>query len=330
MPWVLGADACRATGRLSSTTARPTARRSSPRRSARASCASRGAASAPPASPACAAAPHGRRLLHGLRRLAGPGASFRGSPAGASRGAADLVLGRAARRARGAWPLTPGSPTGRSRCELRRRTGLAALRPRPDARRAAASALLALGIRDRRFGWPLEMVLRAAAAGWRIDEVGVRYRPRVGRSKVTGTLRGTVRTVRDMARGAAMRWAAASVALLCLAGCADGGSETTPADARGAGVGALGAGARVETLAARLAARARAGGRHLGCGRVSLETRARADPRRSFRVRVRAQRGARAGARRSPAARGGAGSSGAGGRAAHVPRARSARQQSGR
>jgi hypothetical protein len=42
------------------------------------------------------------------------------------------------------------------------------------------------------------MVLRAAAAGWRIDEVRVDYLPRSGRSKVTGTVRGTVRAVRDM------------------------------------------------------------------------------------------------------------------------------------
>ena len=44
------------------------------------------------------------------------------------------------------------------------------------------------------------MVLRAAAAGWRIAEVPVPYRPRAGRSKVTGSVRGTVRAVRDMAR----------------------------------------------------------------------------------------------------------------------------------
>ena len=41
-------------------------------------------------------------------------------------------------------------------------------------RAARREALLALGIADRRFGWPLEMVLRAAAAGWRIDEVAGR------------------------------------------------------------------------------------------------------------------------------------------------------------
>jgi hypothetical protein len=86
--------------------------------------------------------------------------------------------------------------------ELRRRTGvhLSDLGPMRAARRRA---LLDLGIVDRRFGWPLEMVLRAGAAGWRVNEVPVTYRRRVGRSKVTGTLRGTVRAARDM--GAALR-----------------------------------------------------------------------------------------------------------------------------
>ena len=66
-------------------------------------------------------------------------------------------------------------------------------------RAARREPLLALGIRDRRFGWPLEMVLRASAAGWRLEEVPVSYLAREGRSKVTGTVRGTVRAVRDMA-----------------------------------------------------------------------------------------------------------------------------------
>ena len=81
--------------------------------------------------------------------------------------------------------------------ELRRRSGVRVsdLGPMRAARR---EALLALGIRDRRFGWPLEMVLRAAEAGWRISEVPITYHPRAGRSKVTGTVRGTLRTVRDM------------------------------------------------------------------------------------------------------------------------------------
>jgi hypothetical protein len=59
--------------------------------------------------------------------------------------------------------------------------------------------LLELGIEDRRFGWPLEMVLRAAAAGWSVIELPVPYLRRSGKSKVTGTLRGTARAVRDMA-----------------------------------------------------------------------------------------------------------------------------------
>ena len=60
--------------------------------------------------------------------------------------------------------------------------------------------LLDLGMTDRRFGWPLEMLLRAANAGWQIVEVPVSYAPRIGRSKVTGTLRGTARAAIDMAR----------------------------------------------------------------------------------------------------------------------------------
>jgi hypothetical protein len=43
------------------------------------------------------------------------------------------------------------------------------------------------------------MVLRAASAGWRIGEVPVAYHPRDGESKVTGTMKGTVRAVKDMA-----------------------------------------------------------------------------------------------------------------------------------
>lgn len=112
-------------------------------------------------------------------------------------GAADLVL--AARRAeRGAWPLHARVANRVLALELRRRSGvaLADLGPMRAARRRA---LLDLGIRDRRFGWPLEMVLLAAAADWRIEEVPVAYRARAGRSKVTGTLRGSARAARDMA-----------------------------------------------------------------------------------------------------------------------------------
>jgi glycosyltransferase involved in cell wall biosynthesis len=113
-------------------------------------------------------------------------------------GDADLVLG--ARQAEpGAWPVHARAANRALAWELRRRTGLCLhdLGPMRAARRAR---LLALGLADRRSGWPLEMVLRAHAADWRIAEAPVRYRPRVGRSKVTGTVRGTLTAIRDMSR----------------------------------------------------------------------------------------------------------------------------------
>ncbi len=113
-------------------------------------------------------------------------------------GESDLVLG--ARRADpGAWPLHARLANQVLAWEIRRRTSLR-LRDLGPMRAARREALLDLGLVDRRFGWPLEMVLRSWQAGWRIDEVEVGYAPRVGRSKVTGTVGGTARTVRDMAR----------------------------------------------------------------------------------------------------------------------------------
>jgi glycosyltransferase involved in cell wall biosynthesis len=111
---------------------------------------------------------------------------------------ADLVLG-ARRPSAGAWPLHARLANRALTLELRRRTGIR-LRDLGPMRAARRDALLDLAIADRRFGWPLEMVLRAERASWRITEVDVRYEPRVGRSKVTGTIGGTARTVRDMAR----------------------------------------------------------------------------------------------------------------------------------
>jgi glycosyltransferase involved in cell wall biosynthesis len=111
---------------------------------------------------------------------------------------ADLVLG-ARRASRGAWPVHARMMNSVLAIELRRRIG-AALRDVGPMRAARRVALLDLAIADRRFGWPLEMVVRAARDGWTIAEVPVSYAPRIGRSKVTGTLRGTVRTVQDMGR----------------------------------------------------------------------------------------------------------------------------------
>lgn len=49
-----------------------------------------------------------------------------------------------------------------------------------------------IGMRDRRFGWTVEMQIRALQLGARVDEVPVRYRKRVGRSKISGTVRGVL------------------------------------------------------------------------------------------------------------------------------------------
>jgi glycosyltransferase involved in cell wall biosynthesis len=114
-------------------------------------------------------------------------------------GVCDLCLG--SRRAEaGAWPWHARLANRLLALELRRRTGarLTDLGPMRAARR---EALLGLGLRDRAFGYPLEMVLAASRAGWQIEEVPVTYRVRAGgRSKVSGSVRGTARAVRDMSR----------------------------------------------------------------------------------------------------------------------------------
>jgi glycosyltransferase involved in cell wall biosynthesis len=115
------------------------------------------------------------------------------------RGEADLVLGARRPTQRGAWPFHARIANRAVASVVRRRTNVV-LRDLGPMRAARREELLALGVVDRRFGWPLEMVLRAARAGWRVAEVDVDYRPRIGTSKVTGTVRGTLRTVHDMQR----------------------------------------------------------------------------------------------------------------------------------
>ncbi|NUW36152.1 glycosyltransferase family 2 protein [Nonomuraea sp. SMC257] len=114
-------------------------------------------------------------------------------------GEADLVLGARRPRAAGAWPWHARLGNAVIAHGLRRRTG-APLHDLGPMRAARRSGLLALGLNDRRFGYPLEMVLSAAASGWRIAEVEVDYLRRAGRSKVTGTVRGTLRAASDMRR----------------------------------------------------------------------------------------------------------------------------------
>ena len=112
-------------------------------------------------------------------------------------GDAELVLGARRPTTLRAWPLHARAANAALAWEFRRRTGVP-VRDIGPMRAAPCDGLRSLGLRDRRSGWPLEMVLRAAATGWRVREVAVGYAPRIGRSKVTGTLGGTVRAVCDM------------------------------------------------------------------------------------------------------------------------------------
>jgi glycosyltransferase involved in cell wall biosynthesis len=112
-------------------------------------------------------------------------------------GAADLVLGRRRPVSRSAWPLMARLANIELARRVRRRTGLG-VRDLGPMRAARREALLGLGLTDRRFGYPLEMLLRAADTEWRVLEVDVDYLPRTGTSKVTGTLGGALRAVHDM------------------------------------------------------------------------------------------------------------------------------------
>ncbi|MEV0439819.1 glycosyltransferase family 2 protein [Streptomyces spectabilis] len=114
-------------------------------------------------------------------------------------GRADLVLGRRRPRTRGAWPPHARAGNLALSLMLRRRTGLT-LRDLGPLRAARRADLLSLALTDRRSGYPLQMVVRAADADWRIEERDVPYLPRAGASKVTGTWRGTWQAVRDMRR----------------------------------------------------------------------------------------------------------------------------------
>ena len=114
-------------------------------------------------------------------------------------GTADLVLGRRIPTARGAWPLHARMANRALALLMRRATGLP-LHDLGPMRAANREALLALDLQDRRSGYPLEQLLKGHAAGWVVEEVEAPYSPRIGRSKVTGTLRGTVIAVKDMSR----------------------------------------------------------------------------------------------------------------------------------
>ncbi len=59
-------------------------------------------------------------------------------------------------------------------------------------RAARADVLHALALEETTYGWAVEMILKGALAGFRVVEVPVSYHPRIGKSKISGTLKGTI------------------------------------------------------------------------------------------------------------------------------------------
>ena len=111
-----------------------------------------------------------------------------------SNGTFDLVLGA---RGNKNWSFRSCAANKAVIRMLRRRTGLIISDVSP-MRVANRRALLSLNLTDRRFGWPLEMLVRGRSTTCAFTEVPVSYYPRIGVSKVTGTVGGTLRTIRDM------------------------------------------------------------------------------------------------------------------------------------
>jgi len=116
-------------------------------------------------------------------------------------GRADLAVGRRRPSARGVWPWHARAGNAVVLWWLRRRIGMP-LHDIAPMRVARREELLALGVEDRRFGYPVELLKRATAAGWRFVERDIAYRPRAAgtKSKVSGSVLGTIRAAGDFAR----------------------------------------------------------------------------------------------------------------------------------
>jgi glycosyltransferase involved in cell wall biosynthesis len=110
---------------------------------------------------------------------------------------ADLVVGRRRPVPGLRWPWVARVGTVVMSWRLRTRHGLPVHDVAP-MRVARREALLNLGVVDRRSGYPLELLVRAAAAGWRVVEFDISYGPRTGGvSKVSGSLRGSITAILD-------------------------------------------------------------------------------------------------------------------------------------
>ena len=109
-------------------------------------------------------------------------------------GRADLVIGSRTRGVREPGALTPQARFGNWLATrlIRSLYGVRYTDLGPF-RAIRWDSLRRLGMRDRAFGWTVEMQVKAARRGVRAEEIPVRYRRRIGRSKISGTVSGSVR-----------------------------------------------------------------------------------------------------------------------------------------
>jgi glycosyltransferase involved in cell wall biosynthesis len=116
-------------------------------------------------------------------------------------GQADLAVGRRRPIGRGVWPWHARAGNAVVLWWLRRRIGMP-LHDIAPMRVSRRDKMLDLGVEDRRFGYPVELLQRAANAHWRFAERDIDYHPRAAgtRSKVSGSVVGTFRAARDFAR----------------------------------------------------------------------------------------------------------------------------------
>jgi glycosyltransferase involved in cell wall biosynthesis len=108
-------------------------------------------------------------------------------------GRADITLGSRLKRRRTAgalpWHQAFGNRLAATLIRLLYGLEITDLGP---FRAGRADVLRALALEEPTYGWAVEMILKGALAGFRIVEVPVSYHPRIGKSKISGTLKGTI------------------------------------------------------------------------------------------------------------------------------------------
>ncbi len=108
-------------------------------------------------------------------------------------GDADLVIGSRLRGRCERGALTPQARIGNwLACAMIRTFWNVRYTDLGPFRAIRHTTLLSLGMEDRGYGWTVEMQVKAAREGHRVLEVPVGYRRRIGRSKISGTLRGVI------------------------------------------------------------------------------------------------------------------------------------------